>query len=191
MTWSWAITGKTLWLQPVCWSFWDASGLWRLPPRITQCWKASTHAGKHGRKTARGDRSLRSLARRPAVRRNYSWGERRHLWSCAFSVVVSFDVIAALASYSLSPGLVSPERRRVSPSTQTVSSDSGWITQVSRHNNDRSIQLVIRNLFFNNNKEQNISKAYSYVTSTVQGSDGMCFTLHDSVTRANKKKKEN
>lgn len=53
------------------------------------------------------------------------------------------------------------------------------------------LQVVIRNLFFNNYKEQNISKAYSYVTSTVQGSDGMCFTLNDSVTRANKKKKEN
>lgn len=50
-------------------------------------------------------------------------------------------------------------------------------------------KVVIRNLFSNNYKEQNISKAYSYVTSTVQGSDGVCFTLHDSVTSANKRRR--
>lgn len=43
-----------------------------------------------------------------------------------------------------------------------------------------------KKFILNNYKEQNISKAYSYVTSTVQGSDGVCFTLHDLPTRANK-----
>lgn len=47
-----------------------------------------------------------------------------------------------------------------------------------------------KKFILNNYKEQNISKAYSYVTSTVQGSDGVCFTLNDLATRANKKKEE-
>lgn len=44
-------------------------------------------------------------------------------------------------------------------------------------NNDKQTKVgfVIRNLFFNNNKEKNISKACLYVTSAVQGSDGVCF----------------
>lgn len=47
-----------------------------------------------------------------------------------------------------------------------------------------------KKFILNNDTEQNISKAYSYVTSTVQGSDGVCFTLNDLATRANKKKEE-
>lgn len=53
----------------------------------------------------------------------------------------------------------------------------------------KQIQTTCNKKFIlNNYTEQNVSKAYSYVTSTVQGSDGVCFTLNDLATRANKKK---
>lgn len=40
---------------------------------------------------------------------------------------------------------------------------------------NKHVEFVIRNLFFDNYKEKNISKACLYVTSAVQGSDGVCF----------------
>lgn len=40
---------------------------------------------------------------------------------------------------------------------------------------NKHVGFVIRNLFFDNYKEKNISKACLYVTSAVQGSDGVCF----------------
>lgn len=64
----------------------------------------------------------------------------------------------------------------IHPALQAMCRATPNLLRDDNNNNKQTKEgFVIRNLFFNDNKEQNISKACLYVTSAVQGSDGVCF----------------